>query len=195
MCFDVEMNYTRFTRKQIITVNYSSQLKTRKTALILMAFSTMRFPDTLSFPLWIEGRNAAYHCDALRNTCFTSWNLWAKSFLPHSLLPGVAKGAGGGPFCSWWQEPGASRAAHAEQHRTAALGPGCGVWLVSAPLPTRGPLRSGNDAQRGCKVIARKKNKSFSILLCFLGAELVEMKLTELEIKKNLETQQIRFVH
>lgn len=99
MCFDVELNYPRFIRKQIITVNYSSQLKNRESALIWMAFPTMWFPDTLSVPFWIEGWNAVHYCDALRKICFTSWNLWAKSFLPHTLLPGMVKEAGVGPFC------------------------------------------------------------------------------------------------
>lgn len=61
MCFDVEMSYTQFIRKQIIILNYSSQLKTRESALTLIAFSTIRFPSTLSIPPWRQPWDAVQH--------------------------------------------------------------------------------------------------------------------------------------
>lgn len=65
MRFDVEMSYTQFIRKQIIIVNYSSQLKTRESALILIVFSTIQLPSTLSVPLWFKQWNAACYCNTL----------------------------------------------------------------------------------------------------------------------------------
>lgn len=110
MCFDAEMSYTQFIRKQIITVNYSSQLKTRESALILIAFSTMQFPSTLSAPLWIKQENTAqqpHHSSqpksasppATQGRSMPSCKqLTSKSPLQHSLAPGMLREFVAGAF-------------------------------------------------------------------------------------------------